>query len=277
MKKLEGQTKCVRKTNLFYAHLLEYISFTLVCQSVSWPYSHASRLLLAIWLLAAMILNTLYVSQVVGLLAFPIYESQPKTFKQLVNAPHFSWGFDHSGGNLFEHFRTSSNPVFQKIFANKEAAKDAIDCFQSSLDKNFACVTWAGVADYVTYKNLSLRHGKSPLKFADDITLFVPCGLAMPRGSILKERFDGFLGILRDSGQGSKWVTEDLETVRKNKLAWEKRLTAKEKREEDDGPVLLGLRNLLGIFYLYIVGIVSSLIGFLTEKIVKSTTMCRLY
>lgn len=263
--KITQKTECA----LMYKHLVENISFTLIGQGLPYPYSHSARLLLAIWLLAAMILNTLYVSKIVGLLAFPMYQVQPKTFKDLVQAPDYSWGFDHSGGNLFAHFKSSSNPVFQQIFEKMEGEKDAVNCFNAALDRNFACITWAGVADYIAYRNLTMRHGRSPLNFADDITLFVACGLAMPSKTVLKANFDNVLGTVRDSGQNDKWLREDLENLRRNKVHWEKSLDNKVGGEnaenEDDGPDLLGLRNLLGVFYFYVVGHVLAAGGFVFE------------
>ncbi|CAL8103757.1 unnamed protein product [Orchesella dallaii] len=253
----------------FYRHLVEYLSYTLIGQGLEYPSANSSRQLLAAWLFAALIFNTLYVSKIVGLLAFPIYQQQPKTFQQLVESD-LSWGFDKSGGNLFAHFKSSSNPIFHKIFEKKEPEKDAIDCFNGAIKENFACVTWAGAANYVAYKNLTFSHGKSPLVFAEDITLFVTCGIAFPRRTLHRDNFDNIIGTLRDSGQVDKWIEKDLENLRQEKVHWQKRMNMTvDDVSGDNGPDLLSLSNLLGVFYFYIVGHVAAILFLVVEMVKK--------
>ncbi|CAL8104288.1 unnamed protein product [Orchesella dallaii] len=258
------------KTDLrLYRHLVEYLSSALIGQGLEYPTTNSSRQLLAAWLFPALIINTLYVSKIVGLLAFPIYQQQPRTFEQLVKSG-FSWGFDKSGGNLFAHFKSSSNPVFHQIFEKKENEKDAIDCFNLAIKKDFACITWTGVANYVAYKNLTFSHGKNPLVFTDDITLFVACGITFPRRTLHKNNFDNVIGRLRDSGQIDKWVQEDLENLRKEKHHWQLKMNMSvEDVGGDDGPDLLSLSNLLGVFYFYIGGHVAAIFLLVGEMLRK--------
>lgn len=112
----------------------------ILCFHFSWRRS--PKLMLVVWLLTAIIFNTLYVSEIVALLVFSVYQGQPRTFKQLLESHGFSWRFDHSEGNLFAHFKSSSNPVFQQVFAKMGNESD------TTLTKNFACITWTGVSDF---------------------------------------------------------------------------------------------------------------------------------
>ncbi|CAL8135164.1 unnamed protein product [Orchesella dallaii] len=264
-KLMQLENNPVKETSLlFRRHLVEYISFTLIGQGLEYPNGISARLLLTVWLFSALIINTLYVSMIVGLLAFPLYQQQPMTFKELVQSGDFSWGFDMSRGSLFAHFKTSSNPTFREIFEQKEAERESEECLKQAMQRNFACVTWDGVAKYIAFRNLSLIHGKSPLVYANEITLFVASGLAVPRRNVYKANFHWILGTLHDTGHSEKWEKDDMETLRKNKVHWEQSMNIT-KESEDDGPDLLSLSNLLGVFYCYFVGHVAALLMFLME------------
>ncbi len=56
------------------------------------------------------------------------------------------------------------------------------------------------------------------------MTLFVASGLTVPRSTILKCNFDKVIGMMKDSGQGKKWLKVDLENLRRNKVRWEQNL-----------------------------------------------------
>lgn len=251
-----------------YRHLFENISFALLGQGYdcSDPGPHAARFLLAVWLFATIIINTLYVSQVVGLLAFPLYQVQPFTFKALVESG-FEFGFDRSGGSLFAHFKHSKNPIFHEIFERRLPEQDAIDCFNLAVEKNFACITWSGVADYTAYRNMTLKHGKSPLVFADEKTQFIPSGIMLPLRSLFRDNFNSKLGMLTDSGQDEKWLQMDYQNLRKAKVKWQHSMGMKADDEVEDEQDLLSLSNLLGIFYIYIVGHILSMLLFGWEQV----------
>jgi len=255
------QKVTAEQTNsLLYRHLVEYLSFTLIGQGLPYPKAHSARIMLCAWLFATLIFSALYLSKLVGFLAFPIYQMQPRTFKELVESD-FLWGFDKAGGNMFAHFKTSSNPVFQKIIEGKQPEKEAIDCYSTAIKTQFACITWAGAANYIAYKNLTLSHGKSPLVFGDDITLSIPTGITFPRRTLHRLNFDRIIGTLRDSGQIDQWIVKNLEYVRREKVHWQRKMNmVVDDDNGESGPDLLSLSNLLGVFYFYIVGHVAAVL-----------------
>lgn len=214
-------------------------------------------------------INTLYVAKIVGLLAFPVLQLQPKSFKELVDYDtyHYSFGFESSGGNLFAHFESSSNPVMKKVYQQRQPSKEAVNCFTTALESNFACIAWRGTADYIAYRNLSLVGRKSPLIAADDDkTLFVPLGFVLQRRSILTASFNRFMNMILISGLESRWTAEDLEELDSEKVKWRQMSNSgfTENKEEslDD---LLSLNNLLGVIYMFIIGNVLALFTFAVE------------
>ncbi|CAL8103760.1 unnamed protein product [Orchesella dallaii] len=246
--------------------ILEF-SFTLIGKEIQYPNSTSARLLLCIWLLSSLLINSAYLSKIVELLAFPVYQRQPKSFRELIDPKlKFQFGMDLSGGALMTHFESSSNPVLKNLLERILPPKKAVDCFNTSLRKNFACIAWRGTADYVAYRNLTLVHGKSPLIAADDDkTLFVPQGLVLQRNSILKPVFDRYLEMLMDSGQSFKWTMDDLEELNREKIKWQKSINISMRGEEEERN-LLRISNLLGVFYLLIIGTMCSVFVLVIEK-----------
>ncbi|CAL8103751.1 unnamed protein product [Orchesella dallaii] len=233
------------------------ISFTLVGKDIpSYPKANPARVLLCFWQFSCVVLSTAYVSKIVGLLAFPVLEAQPSNFKELVD-PNFryGWGMDLSGGNLYAHFESSTNLVLRKVFRGLEPPKTAVDCYGEAMRRKFACISWRGTADYVAFKNLTLIKGKSPLISVDrDKTLFLPLGFAMRRNSILMPNFNKVIQLLVDSGQGSKWIEEDLAGVLKESVNWRKDGNLHQGRSREENSELLTLNHLMGVFFMFIFG-----------------------
>lgn len=159
-----------------------YVAFILVGKDISYPNANPTRVLLLAWMLECMVITTVYVSKIVGQLAFPILELQPKNFKQLADPKFgYAWGIA-GGGNLYAHFETSTNPVLRKIFNGFGNQMDPISCLKQAMLTKFACITWSITKDYISHKNFTLMHGKGQFVTADEATtLFVPVGLATLR------------------------------------------------------------------------------------------------
>ncbi|CAL8103754.1 unnamed protein product [Orchesella dallaii] len=256
----------------------EHLTFTLVGNNVPYPEAPVARFLLVVWLFASLIINTLYVSKLVGLLVFPVKHVQPKTFKELVDKPnfHFRYGLDSSKGAMYGYFKESTNPTIQKVFEEREPSKPIIECLQQAVKENFACISWRGNAEYIAYKNLSLIQGKSPLIAADeDKIMIVPLGLSFPKNSVLLPNINKFIGLLFDSGQGSKWTMDDLEELQRNKVQWQKEVMSNNRKKgwkdergnyrQRKSGVSLSTRHLHGPFYMYVVGKCGAFLAFMGE------------
>lgn len=264
----------VMRKQIKFEFTVMQIVFTLLGKELPYPTSPSARIILSFWLLSALVINTLYVAKIVELLAFPVFQAQPKSFKELIDPSyHYKFGFDLSGGALYNHFESSSNPVLRKVFEDLSPPKEAVNCFTSALESNFACISWRGTADYIAYRNLSLVYGKSPLNAADDDkTLFVPQGLVLQRNSILKPNFNRYVEMLMDSGQAIKWTMDDLKELNKEKICWQKTMDnsngeslLSNSEENNEKEKMLSLYNLLGVIYVYFIGNSAGVFAFVAE------------
>lgn len=235
-----------------------HIAFVLVGKEIPYPKATPARLLLCIWLFSCLVISNLYVSKIVGLLAFPVTQPQPSNFKQLINPKMgYRWGMV-GAGNLYAHFKSSTSPVLKTVFDKMDLGRKALDCFTQTLHEKYACVTWKGTSDFMSHKNVTFIEGKSPLITSDDKTLFVPLGFAMQRNSILLPNFNRVIQMLVDSGQTDKWTNQDLDNMNRQKIHWQKE-TAEYGNEIDSSKSnLLSLHHLIGVFYILISGIIVS-------------------
>lgn len=127
-------------------NLVTEVTFILIGRNAQWKSeSTHSRVLLCTWILCSLVINSLYNSKIVGLLAQPIYENPPRTFEDLAESK-YSVGMDIAGGSLYAYFQTSSSPIFQKMFRKFERPKETVNCFAETTHRDFACVTWGGVS-----------------------------------------------------------------------------------------------------------------------------------
>lgn len=246
------------------------ITFVLVGQGIQYPKSFAGRLLICTWLFCSLVLSTLYVSKIVGNLAFPELEVQPRNFMELADPKfNYKWGMNLKGGNLYAHFQTSPSSILHKIFMEKEPPKSSEACLNAATERKFACITYKKLGDYYIYKNFTVRNAKSLPTAADqDKLLFVPLGFAVKKNSILLPNFDKVLGSLIEGGHGEKLHQNELEGVQKRKIQWEE-ATGKPQRPLDDSEEnLLALNNLLGVFYMLICGSALSIVLFSFEYLI---------
>lgn len=251
------------------------IGFVLVGQSIEYPKSISARLMLCVWLFCSVVLSTSYVSKIVGFLAFPEVATQPKNFIELADPKFgYEWGMNLKDGNLYRHFETSPNPIFRKIFAEKEPPKTSEACLKAATERNFACITWKQMGDYFAFRNFTIKNGKSPLVVADqDKPLFVPLGFAVKINSILLPTFDKAIGSLVESGQGQKWEEHELVNIHRKKIHWEKATGGTKRNSSSTEKNLLSLKNLMGVFYMLIFGSFLSIMSFSGEYLLPKVLL----
>lgn len=140
------ESKYHRRRKAIQENLITEVTFILIGRNAEWKSDATySRILLCIWILCSLVINSLYNSKIVGLLAQPVYENPPRTFEDLAESK-YSVGMDIAGGSLYAYFQTSTSLIFQKMFRKFESPKETVDCFADATQRDFACVTWGGVS-----------------------------------------------------------------------------------------------------------------------------------
>lgn len=91
----------------------------------------------------------------------------------------------------------------------------------------------------------------------------------MPRNAVFKPNFDKTISMIYDTGHGNRWIMDDLEELQRKLLRWQREeLNKTVVRYGDNGPVMLKLSNILGVFYIFGVGHSIAVFGLLGEKLV---------
>ena len=80
-----------------------------------------------------MIILTAYRSKLVSSLLFPLKEVVPSTFEEL-EASNCTIGLQYLKGTAYEMFKTSSNPVYKRIFEKMELEPDDAKCFERAIE-----------------------------------------------------------------------------------------------------------------------------------------------
>lgn len=94
----------------------------------------------------------------------------------------------------------------------------------------------------------------------------------MPRNAVYKPNFDKTISMIYDTGLGNRWIMDDLEALQGNFLRWQREeLNTTVVKYGDNGPPMLKMSSVLGVFYLYGVGHTIGLFGFFTEKALLSS------
>lgn len=264
----EATLTTTSKVNSFYKNLGYQMTFVLIGQNVGRPGATFSRFLLIIWLFGGLIINSLYNSKIVAMLAIPVYNSVPKTFEEL-SASGYQWGMDIAGGSLYAYFQSSTSPTFQKMFRGLEKPKETVNCFQVATQTKFACITWAGVADYISWRNFTVVGGRTPFVRSQEVVNFIIAGLAMKRNAVFKPNFDKTISILYDTGHWDKATKLDLEKLQDEYFTWQRDILNKPvKRYSDDKDVSpIKFLNIFGVLCIFLFGNIMASLWFVIMEV----------
>lgn len=91
----------------------------------------------------------------VSLLAFPVMEEIPHTFKDLVESD-YTVGCINPQDAVLSMLARSKDPVYVKLLNNLEIInKNRPKCLEQSIDNQYACVALSSETRYLQYANLS--------------------------------------------------------------------------------------------------------------------------
>ncbi|CAL8097698.1 unnamed protein product [Orchesella dallaii] len=230
----------------------------------------STRTFLAFWLFFALLISATYKSKLVSTLAFPIMVEPPKTFEQLSNTPSsYDIILKSLRGAAYTLLKTSTSPVFHRVFVRMELEEYDVKCFQRAIDGSAACISFNTAVNLILYKNFSDNTGRSPLVKAPDTTSFVPIGYVMKKRALFRLKFDQVLMRSADMGLTEQWWQMDYRFLSKRRKKWEQSVNKPkvldDGNEDDDDN--LTMKHLSGTFYLLIIGLLAAVTCFASEKI----------
>ncbi|CAL8097683.1 unnamed protein product [Orchesella dallaii] len=251
---------------------LVYMLKTLMEQGAPDPeerHLNSTRTFLAFWLFFALLISTAYKSKLVSTLAFPLMDEPPKTFEDLSRTnPSFEIILQYVRGAAYTILKTSTNPIFHRVFTRMELEENDARCFQRVIGRPASCISWNTVVDFVLHKNLSDKYGRTPLVKAPDTASFIAVGYVIKKRALFRLKFDKVLMTAVDMGLTEKWWKIDYEFVRRKRRDFEKSVN-KTQVFYDDNLVVddnLSMKQLSGTFYVLSFGLFTAFTSFLVEK-----------
>lgn len=135
------------------------------------------RMLVAFWLLFALIFSTAYRGKLVSLIAFPMSTWVPWTYEDLAYS-QFGIGLHvvGKGGAADSIFSSSSNPVFQILNSKMEYYSTPTKCMKNAVTKDLACVLWKCHFEYGLHDGFTDKFGRSPFHTSLQTTYFLHDG-----------------------------------------------------------------------------------------------------
>lgn len=135
------------------------------------------RVLIAFWLLFALIISTAYRGKLVSLIAFPALTWVPSTFDDLANSDYrVGVNVLGKGGAAYSILSTSKSPVYASLFKKMEIYPDPAVCMREGLKSNIGCIMWKSVADSTEAKNFTDKFGRKPFRASEQTTSFIADG-----------------------------------------------------------------------------------------------------
>lgn len=227
------------------------------------------KLLSLFWLLFVLVLLTAYKSKLVSFLAFPNVDVPPDTFDALSKSS-FKIVLQYTGAAVML-FKTSSNPTYVKIFNRMTTEKSDVKCFEEAINSKAACISWANIVDYVSYKNLSDSHGQTPLVKAPAAAYFLLGGILMRKKSTYRVEISNYIMQAMDSGLLNKWKKLDEEFVSAERKFWRRKSNATMHNSYATSGVsdVLTMKHLSGSFLILACGIVVAICVFAKELYIR--------
>ncbi|CAL8111654.1 unnamed protein product [Orchesella dallaii] len=257
--------------------LLQSLLSPLIEQDFTDPTSSTLRCFFAFWSFFAMIVNTLYRSKLVTLLAFPVLVDVPETFEQLAHS-NFKVGFMKHGDSAYNTLAASTDPVYVKLIREMEIIRGVgLECLEKVVSQeNYACIAYDFDVTYLMGRNFSDANSRKIVQ-PGARTYSIWLGIGTEANSIYRVNFGKVLGNTRPFHLADIWNTRDLYyDVKLMKLRWwdESNQTANAKGVQEESQDLT-LKHLKSSFYLLIGGLIMCLLVFCYEHRLQCTLCCK--
>ncbi|CAL8111655.1 unnamed protein product [Orchesella dallaii] len=262
-----------------YVHLEDSFSITrqipillspFIEQDSEMPVSTSLRCFFAFWLFFTMIINTLYRSKLVALLAFPVLVDIPETFDQLAYSD-FKVAFMKHGDSALNTFKASRDPVYVKLYKEMEVVRGmGLECLEKVVrEENSACIAYDFDVMYLRGRNFSNADSRKIMS-STARTYNIWIGVATEANSIYRINFGKIVGNTMPFHMVNIWDQMDMySNVKLLKLKWwaETNQTWNANGEEEQDSQNLTLKHIKGSFYMWLCCLTMSFMALCYEFI----------
>lgn len=230
------------------------------------------KIIMGYWLLFTLIGTTLYRAKMVTFMTFPVFESAPQTFDELVKS-EYKIVFHYFPNIAYNSFRLSSNPVMQQTFQKLIKEPDPVLCMKYALTTKSVCIMFTSVHEDTINRNMSDRFGQSPIKAAPGYAYLFSPGIVLEKMADVYSNFKWILSNSLQMGLNEHWQRSDQFKLLEHKNMWVNSIPKGGDRSNvfqydyglsDD---VLHLKHFKGAYVVFFAGLILSSIAFLGEQV----------
>ncbi|XP_069954663.1 glutamate receptor ionotropic, delta-1 isoform X2 [Cherax quadricarinatus] len=253
------------------------ISQVKLCTGQLWPRTSEVRVFSVFWLLFCLVVAVSYVGNLTAFLTVPALSPTIDSLEDLLDS-NFVWGINNFGAADYQLFKTSKVPLYQNIFRGLTFCPSLVECMQRALNEHFAFISFKTYLRDAIAMHFIDKNGETRVYLAKDSFFPADTGYAVQKGSPIKRVFDGILKRLLGGGFVAKWMSTliDQHTLDTQSRAAAAAAVCGEASTMLEGNHLsLTLYHLQGVFVVYAVGLLFSLVIFICELILSGVSRSR--
>lgn len=219
---------------------------------ISLPYSVTMRILVICWALFALLLATLYQSQLLSIMLTPIFEHQISNSKELAESSFRIYMKE----DFFMRLNNSGRPI-DKVIIQKAIMLNPIDhsIAQRKYHEDAAFLATRAATLYLLPRNYSYPSGKVAMYMCDDYEFGNPIAMFFRKGFPLIELYNQYLSNVISGGLLAKWIKDATFFLRKV--------------DGDSELQKVTLNHLAGAFFLLCLGMTHAIFLLIVEIIWK--------
>ncbi|XP_069954664.1 glutamate receptor isoform X3 [Cherax quadricarinatus] len=250
---------------------------SMISQGQLWPRTSEVRVFSVFWLLFCLVVAVSYVGNLTAFLTVPALSPTIDSLEDLLDS-NFVWGINNFGAADYQLFKTSKVPLYQNIFRGLTFCPSLVECMQRALNEHFAFISFKTYLRDAIAMHFIDKNGETRVYLAKDSFFPADTGYAVQKGSPIKRVFDGILKRLLGGGFVAKWMSTliDQHTLDTQSRAAAAAAVCGEASTMLEGNHLsLTLYHLQGVFVVYAVGLLFSLVIFICELILSGVSRSR--
>ncbi|KAK7068602.1 hypothetical protein SK128_005681 [Halocaridina rubra] len=256
-------------------------SFSILIENLpdSTPTGTPAQMLVGWWLMAGIVITTAYSSSLVSHLTVQVRNKPVDTWDDILEQENWKWGiFDELlTGVTYNYFRNSRNPKIMRIYKYVEP-RPIPDGLQRILQGRYSFLIQTSLITMILASYYTDDSGRTPYyigKRGQFITS--DFGWGVRKGLPFREKILEMMNRLEASGITGQWM----QSIRKERVVQNRRQATPEQRVwqqeeilkkiqayEDENKKVLGVRHMLGIFFIFFSGCGIALLAFLGERLV---------
>ncbi|XP_047480119.1 glutamate receptor ionotropic, NMDA 3B-like [Penaeus chinensis] len=229
----------------------------------------ASRIVIAAWLVVALIVGVAYRGNLTASLTSPVYPPRPETAAALVKAVE-RINIPPYGADWKKFYLASNSEVFNAIGKLLYVGPSMEEGLRLTAEKNHAVIANRQFLDYVIAQNFTDATGKARLYVAQSNLETVFLGYPIPHGAPYKPLLDRIILAFTESGLFLKWHGDQMDEVRAAIFSKQRQQEGRANEAASDGQATsLTIAHMQGPFLFLTFGLVTAFLVFLVELVFR--------